>query len=50
MEVKGREIRHPGQRFQVERFIEMAIDMLHNSVHPRDILEAAIHHGHRSPT
>ena len=47
MKVKGREIRNTGQRFQVERFIEMPIDMLHNSVHPRFVLEAAISHCNR---
>ena len=50
MKVKGREIRDAGQCFQVKRFIEMPIDMLHNSVHPRDILEMAISDGHRRPT
>jgi len=42
MKVKGREIRHAGEGIQVEWFIQMAIDMFHNSVHPRDILEAAL--------
>jgi len=50
MKMKGREIRDAGQCFQVKRFIEMPIDMLHNSVHPRYILEAAISDGHRRPT
>jgi len=47
MKVKGREIRHAGEGTQVKWFIQMAIDMVQNSVHPRDILEAAIRNGHR---
>ena len=47
MKVKGREVRDAGQCIQVKRFIEMPIDMLYNSVHPRHILEAAISDGHQ---
>ena len=41
MEMKRGEVRDFGQSFEVQRLIEMLVDVLENSVHPTVILGAA---------
>ena len=44
MKVKGREIRHAGELVELERLIEMPVDVLDNAVHPGRVLGAAVYH------
>ena len=43
MKMKCREIRDTRERLELERFIEMPIDVLDNAVHPGRVLGAAVY-------
>ena len=46
MEVEGREVRDAGHGFEVERAVEVPIDMLDHSVHPAFVLGTAVSRAH----
>src|SRR4029077_14728430 len=47
MEVKRGEVRNSGQRLQVERLVEMTVDVLEHAVHPSRVFGATLLERHR---